>query len=81
MKARVYVSFKDTVLDPQGKTVCAALQGLGYEEITDVRQGKYFEISIRPGADPRRVEQRITEAAQDVLANPVIEDFRVVVEP
>ncbi len=77
MKARVYVSFKETVLDPQGKTICSALQGMGYQEIADVRQGKYFEIAIQPGTERRRAEQRIEEAARDVLANPVIEDFRV----
>ncbi len=77
MKARVYVSFKQTVLDPQGKTICEALQGLGYQEITDVRQGKYFEIAIQPGIERTRAEQRIEEAAREVLANPVIEEFRV----
>lgn len=77
MKALVYVSFKQTVLDPQGKTICSALQGLGYQEIVDVRQGKYFEISINPETDPALAEQRIVEAAREVLSNPVIEDFRV----
>jgi phosphoribosylformylglycinamidine synthase PurS subunit len=77
MKARVYVSFKETVLDPQGQTICAALRGLGYSEITDVRQGKYFEITIAPETDRRRAAQRIEEVAREVLANPVIEEFRV----
>jgi phosphoribosylformylglycinamidine synthase len=77
MKARVYVSFKQTVLDPQGKTVCSTLQGMGYEEIADVRQGKFFEITLAPGTDRKQAEQRIEEAAREVLSNPVIEDFRV----
>jgi phosphoribosylformylglycinamidine synthase len=77
MKARVYVSFKETVLDPQGKTICSALQSLGYQEITDVRQGKYFEISLNPETDPGVAKQRIAEAAREVLANPVIEEFQV----
>jgi len=61
MKARVYVSFKTTVLDPQGKTICSALQGMGYPEITDVRQGKYFEISISGETDAELAEQRLNE--------------------
>ncbi len=77
MKALVYVSFKQTVLDPQGKTICSALQGMGYQEITGVRQGKYFEIELAPDLDAHQAEQRINEVATDVLANPVIEDFRV----
>jgi phosphoribosylformylglycinamidine synthase PurS subunit len=77
MKARVYVSYKETVLDPQGKTICSALRGLGYTEITGVRQGKYFEIAIGPETDRQRAAQRVEEVAREVLANPVIEDFRV----
>ena len=77
MKARVYVSFKETVLDPQGKTICQALHGLGYPEIADVRQGKYFEIALTPDTNREQAQQRIDEVARDVLANPVIEDYRV----
>ena len=77
MKARVYVSLKDTVLDPQGKTVCSALQGLGYQDIADVRQGKYFEITLKEGVEPEAVRREIEEAAHEVLANPVIEEYRV----
>jgi phosphoribosylformylglycinamidine synthase len=77
MKARVYVSFKQTVLDPQGKTVCAALQGMGYADIESVRQGKFFEITLKPGSDAEAARKQIEEAAHAVLANPVIEDFRV----
>lgn len=77
MKARVYVSFKETVLDPQGKTVCAALQGMGFGAIAGVRQGKFFEITLDPDADPETARRQVEEAAQDVLANPVIEEFRV----
>ena len=77
MKARVYVSYKETVLDPQGKTVCSALQSMGYNDIANVRQGKFFEITLKPDADRAEVEKQITEAAEEVLANPVIEDFRV----
>jgi phosphoribosylformylglycinamidine synthase len=77
MKARVYVSFKPTVLDPQGQTIRNALAGLGHRSIEDVRQGKYFEIRLAPGTDRARAAAELEEIARDVLANPVIEDFRV----
>jgi phosphoribosylformylglycinamidine synthase len=77
MKARVYVSFKETVLDPQGKTVCSALQGMGYSDVESVRQGKFFEIGLKPGANIESAKKQIEEAAHAVLANPVIEEFRV----
>ena len=77
MKARVYVSFKSTVLDPQGQTIRNALNGLGHESIADVRQGKFFDVEIAPGAPRASLEREINQIAQDVLANPVIEDYRV----
>ena len=77
MKARVYVSLKPTVLDPQGQTIRSALNGLGHRSITDVRQGKYFDIALAPGSDRAQITQEIEEIARDVLANPVIEEFRV----
>ncbi len=77
MKARVYVSFKPTVLDPQGQTIRAALAGLGHGEITDVRQGKFFELTLAPGVGREQALGEIQQVAHDVLANPVIEDFRV----
>jgi len=77
MKARVYVSMKTTVLDPQGKTVCAALQSLGHHSLTSVRQGKYFEIAIAPGADRAKIAGEIDQIAREVLSNPVIEEYRV----
>ena len=77
MTARVYVSFKETVLDPQGKTVCSALQGMGYGDVADVRQGKFFEITVRDGAFPDQARKQIEQAAREVLANPVIEDFQI----
>jgi phosphoribosylformylglycinamidine synthase len=77
MKARVYVSFKPTVLDPQGQTIRAALGGLGHRDITDVRQGKFFELTLADGVDRERALGEIQQIAHDVLANPVIEDFRV----
>jgi phosphoribosylformylglycinamidine synthase PurS subunit len=77
MKARVYVSFKSTVLDPQGQTIRAALAGLGYSAIADVRQGKFFEIALAPGANQEQARKDIDAIAQDVLTNPVIEEYRV----
>jgi phosphoribosylformylglycinamidine synthase len=77
MKARVYVSLKKTVLDPQGQTICSALAGRGYAGIADVRQGKVFEISIAPDHDRSRANMELEEIARQILANPVIEDYRV----
>jgi phosphoribosylformylglycinamidine synthase len=77
MKARVYVSFKSTVLDPQGQTIRSALHGLGHKSIADVRQGKFFDIEIAPGAARDEATREINQIAQDVLANPVIEEYRV----
>ena len=77
MKARVFVSLKSTVLDPQGQTVCSALHGLGYPAIVDVRQGKVFDIVIGSGVTREQAQQDIETIAREVLANPVIEEYRV----
>ncbi len=77
MKARVYVSMKPTVLDPQGQTICSALQGLGHGEIASVRQGKYFEIGLRDDVSPEDAGRVLDEIARDVLSNPVIEEYRI----
>ncbi len=78
MKARVFVSLKPTVLDPQGVTIRSALAGLGHASIADVRQGKYFDITLSDSAtDRERVKKEIDEISRDVLSNPVIEEFRV----
>ena len=77
MKARVYVSFKTTVLDPQGQTIQSALNGLGHKTITAVRQGKFFDIDIAPGAAREEAAREMEQIAHDVLANPVMEDYRV----
>jgi phosphoribosylformylglycinamidine synthase len=77
MKFRVFVSLKPTVLDPQGQTICRALNGMGHSSIADVRQGKYFEIIVAEGVSREQAEREIEQIAQDVLANPVIEDYRV----
>ena len=77
MKARVFVSLKSTVLDPQGQTVRAALQGLGFAAIEAVRQGKFFDIAIASGVTCEQARKDIETIAHDVLANPVIEEYRV----
>ncbi len=77
MKARVFVSLKSTVLDPQGQTVCSALHGLGYQGIAAVRQGKYFDIAIADGVTREQAHKDVEAIAHEVLANPVIEEYRV----
>ena len=78
--ARVYVTLKPAVNDPQGLTVMGGLHSLGYEDVTDVRIGKYMEIRL-DGDDPHVAERAIAEMCDQLLANPVIEDFRFVLEP
>ena len=77
MKARVYVSLKSTVLDPQGQTIQAALNSHGYRDIAGVRQGKYFEIALDPATPAEKAHKDIDAIARDVLTNPVIEEYRV----
>jgi phosphoribosylformylglycinamidine synthase PurS subunit len=76
MKARVFVSPKSTVLDPQGQTICSALHGLGYPAISAVRQGKFFDISLADGLTREQAQKDIEAIAHEVLANPVIEEYR-----
>ena len=78
MTAHVYVTLKRTVLDAQGQTVQSALRGLGHASIADVRQGKYFEIEVK-GLSRDAAQAEIDQIAREVLSNPVIEDYRVVI--
>ncbi|OGD27794.1 MAG: hypothetical protein A2Y56_02905 [Candidatus Aminicenantes bacterium RBG_13_63_10] len=81
MKVRILVSFKDSVLDPQGQTVMNALHTLGYGFVRDVRQGKVFEVEF-DGLSREEAERVVPEMADKVLANPIIEKFTwQVVEP
>jgi phosphoribosylformylglycinamidine synthase len=76
LKARVYVTLKRGVLDPQGKAVCGSLHQLGYREVTDVRVGKYMEVTL--GGLPRReAEQRLKAMCEKLLANTVIENYAI----
>jgi phosphoribosylformylglycinamidine synthase subunit PurS len=77
MKAKVYVTLKPSVLDPQGKAIHHSVELLGFEAITDVRQGKYFEIALEPSLTEPEAREAAERIARDVLANPVIEDYRV----
>ena len=77
MKARVFVSPKTTVLDPQGQTIRGALNGLGHASIADVRQGKFFDIEVTGAEDREAAVKEMDQIARDVLSNPVIEDYRV----
>jgi phosphoribosylformylglycinamidine synthase len=79
MKARVYVTLKRTVLDPQGQTILSALASLGHKAIKEVRQGKVFEIELN-GVSRAEAEKEIQQIARDVLTNPVIEEFRYELE-
>lgn len=77
MRARVFVSLKSTVLDPQGQAIRSALHSLGYSAIADVRQGKFFDIAIADGVTREQAQKDVETAAHEVLANPVIEEYRV----
>lgn len=80
MKAYVYVSLKKSVLDPQGKTIHGALKKMGYRGVEDLRQGKYFEISLDGNLSRQDAEAEIDRIAREVLTNPVIEEYRFSLE-
>lgn len=82
MKATVYVRLKREVLDPQGDAIRRALGTLGFEGVRDVRVGKLVEIELDPGsADADKLRASLSKMAEELLANPVIEDFEVAVLP
>ncbi len=74
-KFRVLVMFKDGVLEPQGLTVMQVLHTMGYKEVEEVRQGKFFDIVVEDGEN---IEEKISEIGRKVLANPIIERFEIV---
>ena len=80
MKAKVYVTLKAGVLDPQGKAIQHAVELLGFNGITDVRQGKYFEIALDSSLPEGEAQEAAQRMAREVLSNPVIEDYRVEIE-
>ncbi len=79
MKARVFVTLKPSVFDPQGQTIADALHSMGYAGIGDVRQGKYFELELA-GKSADQARTLAAEVADKLLANPVIESYRVEIE-
>jgi phosphoribosylformylglycinamidine synthase len=80
MKAKVYVTLKSGVLDPQGKAIQHSVELLGFNGVDDVRQGKYFEIAIDAGLSQEEARAAATRMAREVLSNPIIEDYRVEIE-
>ena len=80
MKARVYVTLKPGVLDPQGKAIQGSLHSLGFSGVESVRLGKFFEISLA-GNDPQRAESELARMCEKLLANTVIEKYRVEILP
>ena len=80
MKAKVYVTLKPSVLDPQGKAIKHSVELLGYNGVNDIRQGKYFEIAIEDRLTAAQAQEEALRMARDVLSNPIIEDFRVEIE-
>ena len=80
MKAKVYVTLKPSVLDPQGKAIKHSVELLGFKGISDIRQGKYFEIVVDGSLGPEQARADAEQLARDVLSNPIIEDFRVEIE-
>lgn len=81
MLAKVYVTLKDGVLDPQGKAIHHAATTIGYPGIADIRQGKYFEIKLVPSVNEAQAYDEIEKLAHEVLSNPVIEDYEIELLP
>jgi phosphoribosylformylglycinamidine synthase len=80
MKAHVYVTLKASVLDPQGQTIHNALRKLGFGEVTAVRQGKYFALSLDDALSAEQARAHVERIAREVLTNPVIEEFTYKIE-
>jgi phosphoribosylformylglycinamidine synthase len=81
MKAHVYVTLKRSVLDAQGQTVAGALRRMNYKGVSDVRQGKYFQLTLDQSfTDPSAINAEVERIAREVLTNPVIEEFTYRVE-
>jgi phosphoribosylformylglycinamidine synthase subunit PurS len=80
MFARVYVTLKKGMPDPQGRAVKQVAAASGCQGISDVRQGKYFEIRLDPELDAENARAAVEQLARDLLANPVIEEYRIEVE-
>ena len=80
MKATVIVTLKPTVLDPQGMTIQRNVGSAGLTDITDVRQGKIFDVRVRDGLSPERTREQVERLAREDLTNPIIEEYRILWE-
>ena len=76
MKARIHITLKNGVLDPQGKAIQHALAGLGFDAVEDVRQGKYIEVELNEG-DAEAARAQVSEMCEKLLANTVIENYDI----
>jgi phosphoribosylformylglycinamidine synthase len=79
MKARITITLKPGVLDPQGKAIAGALHALGFGSVGDVRQGKYIEVEVAE-SDPSRARVEVERMCEQLLANPLIESYEIEVE-
>ena len=77
MKISVIITLKKDVLDPQGKVIHQALDGMGFNDVNEVRQGKYFEIDSKEN-DPKKAKDKVEEMCKKLLANLVIENFKII---
>ncbi len=77
MKVSTIITLKKEVLDPQGKVIMSALDGMGFININEIRQGKYFEIDINE-KDKKKAEEQVENMCKKLLANLVIEDYRII---
>jgi len=80
MKAHVYVTLKTSVLDPQGQTIHNALRKIGFTEVTAVRQGKYFALTLADGLTPDAARAQVERIAREVLTNQIIEEYTYTIE-
>ena len=77
MKISVIITLKKDVLDPQGKVIHQALDGMGFNDVNEVRQGKYFEIDTKE-TNPKKAKDRVDEMCKKLLANLVIENYKII---
>ena len=77
MKISVIITLKKDVLDPQGKVIHQALDGMGFNDVNEVRQGKYFEIDTKE-SDPNKAKEKVEEMCKKLLANLVIENYKII---
>ena len=77
MKISVIITLKKDVLDPQGKVINQTLEGMGFNDINEVRQGKYFEIDVKDD-NPKKAKEKVEEMCKKLLANLVIENYKII---